>query len=476
MPKRFIAALILMGLTGLLVLSTSLPSALRPSPNDPTNFAIVGANVLTMAPTDNQLKEDWSVVVRGGRIEYAGPTSSAEIPQGAQIIDARGKTLMPGLIDMHVHVWDEVELGAFLAYGVTTTRNVSGMYFHQSIEARRANRQLLSPRFFTTGPIINSDGPNAQVNHKIVNTPEAGRKEVRRQYRAGYRRLKLYSNLRRDVFEAVMEEAATLGMIVMGHSPEGARGEGVPHSAPFEISFEEILEAGFTTLEHMETIVWHGLYDKFDPDAARELAKKIAASGTAVTPTLIVHYNLTELANTDGEILHTPEAKALNPLMNWFLKDAYAYWISQPDHVRSHNDEFYGAALKIFEEEGVRIVMGTDAGTFATVPGASMTQEIELYAKAGLPTMSILRAATINGAQVLGIDGEVGQIKTGLRADLLLIDGNPLEDLSAVGRAAGVVADGVWLDEARIKALKKTSRKGNWLRSTWRFATQMARQ
>ena len=179
-----------------------------------------------MTPGAPEAETGKSVLIQGGVIRAVGAPSAFSTPDGALVIDGGGRTLLPGLIDAHVHLWDEAELAGYLAHGVTSVRNMSGMPFHLGLKRRIEDGRILGPDFVTTGPILNSPGPNAQANHKLVSTPEEGRAEVRAQHAAGYRVVKVYSNLHRDIYEAILDETRERDMGVVGHTPEGVRGEG----------------------------------------------------------------------------------------------------------------------------------------------------------------------------------------------------------------------------------------------------------
>jgi len=398
--------------------------------------------------------EETSVLISDGKIVEINNTIKTPLSEDVLIIDGQGQTLIPGLTDMHVHVWDKAELGAYLSYGVTTVRNVSGMPFHLALQEEIEEGTTLGPRLITTGPIMNGTGPNTQINHQIIDTAEAAVKTVRAQYEAGYRHLKVYSNLSRESYETIHTEAEKLGMTIMGHSPEGVRGPGIPHDKPFNIFFEELLDDGFITFEHMETIVWHALYDDFNENKARVLAAQIADAGVAVTPTLLAYRNLVRVAQTDGDYLTRPGVEMLNPFISETEQDPFAHWASQPSEPLLKYDAFYLRATKIFHEEGVLIVAGTDAGIFTNIPGLSLLTELNLLIEAGLTPYEALQTATYNAAKALGEEDKIGRIAPGYRADLILIGGNPLDDISLLKEPEGIVLNGVWLNVASLNDLR----------------------
>ena len=260
------------------------------------------------------------------------------------------------------------------------------------------------------------------------------------------------SNLSRAAYEAILNEAAALGMTVMGHSPEGLRDEGIPQEKPFHIAFEEILDDGLVTLEHMETIVWHGLYDALDEEALRELAQNIAKTGNAVTPTLLAHHNLAEVARTQGAYLTRPGTSLLNPFISALEQPVYDFWSAQPVDARQKEDSFYQNSTRIMQEEGVTLIAGSDAGIFTNIPGESLLDELDLMVGGGLTPYQALTTATRNAGERLQLGGR-GIIREGHPADLLLVAQNPLDNISALRSLSGVMVRGDWYDPTGIREL-----------------------
>lgn len=439
------------------MLALALPGA-APAQQGDGALLLRDFRILTMAGEEPEVIEQGAVLVEGGRIVAMGADAIARAPADARVIEGDGRTLMPGLIDMHVHIWAEAGLAANLAHGVTSVRNMSGMPYHLAYRERIAAGELLGPRLYTTGPILNSQGPNAQINHQIVETAEEARAAVRGQYAQGFRDLKLYSNIRREAYEAILDEAAALGMTITGHPVEGFRAEGVPQSRPFEIAFDELLDDGFVTIEHVESIVWHALYDRLDEAEARALARRIAEAGVTVTPTLLAHRNLLEVADSDGAFATRPGTDTLNPFIVALAQEDYRFWAEQPHGVRRDFDAFFARVTRILAEEGVRLVTGSDSGIFANIPGQSEHEEIALLVDAGLTPYQALRAATADAADVLDPELRAGRIAPGHAADMIVLDGDPLADIAALDGISGIVAAGRWIDPAGIAALMASAR------------------
>ncbi|MEL7729097.1 amidohydrolase family protein [Citromicrobium bathyomarinum] len=394
-----------------------------------------------------------SILIEDGRIASVTPIEKTSEAGVATVIDGHGRFVMAGLTDMHVHIWDRSSLGAYLASGVTTVRNASGMPFHLRLADRIERGEIVGPRLITTGPILNSPGPNAQINHEMVTTAEEARQAVRRQYEAGFRRLKVYSNLTSEAYEAILHEAGRLGMTIMGHTPEGVRQPGMPDDIPFEIEFAHILEGGIVTIEHVESIVWHGLRDRHDADAGRELARQIAAAQVAVDPTLLAFYNLLRVAETQGGYLQREGTELLNPILVAQSEAEYERWSGENIPRNRAAFDFYKRMTRILSDEGVLLVAGSDAGIFTNVPGISLIEELELLEQAGLGRNQVLRAATINAAKALDEQDTAGRVAEGYRADLILLESDPSADLGALRSISAVVAGGRYLDRAALDRL-----------------------
>ncbi len=422
------------------------------------------------------VREADSVLIAEGEIVAVGAEAEQGSSNAAQIVDGSGMTLMPGLYDMHVHIWDEAELGAYLGHGVTSVRNLSGMPFLLDMRDRIAAGALVGPRMVTSGPILNGPGPNAQINHQIVATAEEARAAVRAHHAAGYRRLKVYSNLSREAYEAIRDEAALLEMPLLGHTPEGVREPGMPGERPFNIGFEEILDDGFETIEHIESVVWHGLRDRHDEEAARALARRIAATGVPVDATLVAFGNLYRVAESGGAYLERPGTDLLNPFISAMEAPSYERWRNEDAARASGQLAFYKRVANIFQEEGVSLLAGSDSGIFTNIPGISLHDELDLLIEAGLTPYQALRTATVNAAVALGEGDHIARIAPGYRADLLLIVGDPLSDVAVLRSPHAVIAGGRLIDRAGLDALLGSARQTDAERTQRNVLEAMAAQ
>jgi imidazolonepropionase-like amidohydrolase len=442
------------------VSACSAPDALRPDSGASPGYLIANAAVLDIET--GRLASDRFVLVREGIIVSIAPEAPAGVGPEIEFIDAAGAVLIPGLIDMHVHVFDEADLAANLAYGVTTVRNLGGLPFHLPMAERIERGDILGPRLITTGPILNErGGRNSNALQSAVSGADEARAAVRRQYQAGYRDLKLYSNLSRESFAAIRDEAARLGLTMAGHPVEGTQAD--------PLTIAETLAADFVTIEHAESIVWFALHDRRDHAQASALAARFAEAGAVVSPTLIVHQNLARIVETRGAHVRREEMASFNPVVARFEADRYAFWAGYERDDRSVMQAFYVAFTGMLHAAGVTLVVGSDAGVMATPHGVSVSYEIELLVAAGLSPLEALQAATINPARALQREGELGRIAPGYAADFILLDGDPREDLSRLRRPLGVMRGENWLDEAALADLREVANAPSELKTWGRF-------
>ncbi|MCH8491062.1 MAG: amidohydrolase family protein [Oceanicaulis sp.] len=442
-----------------LIAACGVPAALdRP---EQASAYLIG-NVAVLDPDESALSAPQDVLVIGGAIEAMGDLAGHAMPEGVQMIDGTGLVLMPGLMDMHVHIFDEADLASSLAHGVTTVRNLAGMPFHLPMAQRIADGRLAGPRLITTGAILNErGGRNTNPLQTLISGPDEARRAVRRQYAQGYRHLKLYSNVSRESFAAILEEAARLGMTVSGHPVEGTEADPMP--------IDDTLAAGFASIEHAESIIWHALNDDIDPERMRGLAADIARAGATITPTLIVHANLARIVETRGAHIERADMAGFNPVIFDSQRGEYAYWASRETSDRPRMQAAYETFTGMLYDAGVPLLLGSDAGVMATPHGVSAIEELEALVRAGLTPAAALRTGTVNAAAVLAPEIRAGRIEPGFAADLVLLGADPREDFQILRRPVGVMANGYWYDEAALEALRDASQRPEVCRTRLRM-------
>lgn len=451
---------------GVVVLAASIPFAmLSPVPTGPLgvraeHVIISDVDVLTMA--DRQILPRQFVAIQDGRIASISDTPR----EGAAdyfAIDGRGMTLMPGLIDMHAHIFDRSDLANYLAAGATTVRNMMGMPAHLRWRKEIASGELPGPSLITASPTFNS-GEFAPFHVFPKNADEA-RKLVRRYHSCGYDFIKIYDGLSPEIFAAVMDEANETGIDVAGHLPRS-------------LKLQEILSAGLVSIEHAEEI-YSTLLTGDDADAQLDsIVEQIAASKTAMTPTLVAYRNL-QRANADPEqFFASIDMDRINPVVQFFDHRAADDFIKngKPDRIARKMRLMTDLTRRLYDR-GANVLLGTDTGPAFTIAGASLHDEMALNADAGVDPYAILYSGTVASAAALNQSGEIGVIAPGARAELILVSGNPLADLSILRRPTGVLMNGHYYDRTALDELEKAGAKTSSAYATigWLLWQQLTR-
>ncbi|HYK16551.1 MAG TPA: amidohydrolase family protein [Bryobacteraceae bacterium] len=381
-------------------------------------FAIVGA--MLVDATGAAPVKDSVVIVRDGRIAAAGPRSKVQVPPHIATVDAKGQTLLPGLWEMHTH-FSGVEFGpALLAAGITTARDCGGEFEYLVAQRDAAERGALSPRLLLAG-LVDAGGLKA-FGHVTAETPEQGRAVVDRYHAARFEQIKLYTYLQPDAIRAIAAEAHRLGMSVTGHVPE-------------VFNAMQGVEAGMDQINHL-----FYASDMMRPaesapvEVNSEQSKKVIAflkeHGTVVDPTagwseMAGHAKDMDVASFEPGILNAP-----------FVLEAK--FRAMNGGGRSNNRAQNLAVIGALHRAGIPIVAGSDTG----LVGYGLDREIELYVQAGMTPLEAIQAATIVPARAMKLDADSGSIEVGKRADMILVDGNPLENISDIRRVSRVVANG----------------------------------
>jgi imidazolonepropionase-like amidohydrolase len=414
--------------------------------NPQGTVALVGGTLID--GTGTPPLQDSSVIIQNGKILSVGPSGKVALPKNAQVLDVAGKTIVPGLWDMHAH-FEQVEWGpVYLAAGVTTVRDCGNeLEFITAVREAINSGRGLGPRLLLAG-IVDGSGPTA-LGVARVNTPEQAREWVHRYHEAGFNQIKIYSSVKKENLEVVTAEAHKLGMTVTGHIPEGMSG------------FDGV-NAGMDQINHITYVVQMMAPDvprgrganpeetlkslrNFDPDSekSRNAIQFLKSHGTVVDPTLAVFEMFQRTGRKPLESFEPGVAKVA-PALSTQLRNV------GPGPARAELGEAQFAAelkaVSALHRAGVPIVVGTDQ----TVPGHSVHREMELYVEAGFTPMEALQAATLVPAKVMGLEKESGTIEPGKRADLVILGANPLDNVSNIRRTEKVIQGGVVYDSAPL--------------------------
>lgn len=411
-----------------------------PPPSDTTVTAFLGVSVVPM--DRERILADQTVVVRGDRIVEVGPARSVRVPDGARRVDGRGKWLMPGLAEMHGHVpppnappeYTDRVLFLYLANGITTVRGMLGAPGQLELRRRAAAGEVISPTLYLAGPSFNGNS---------VSSPEQAVQMVRAQKAEGWDLLKVHPGLTRPEYDAMARTAREVGIRFGGHVPE-------------EVGLLHAIEMGQETFDHVDGYVEALNGDAGPVDSARlaDVVRRTREAGAWVVPTMALWEVLYGTANLDS-LRAYPELRYVSRQQVEAWSNAFRQRMSAPDYnavtaatVIENRVRILGA----LHRGGARILMGTDAPQQFSVPGFSLHRELGYMKAAGMSPFEILATGTRAVGEYFRTSDRFGTVATGQRADLILLDANPLADVANVDRIAGVMARGRWVPRAEIDA------------------------
>lgn len=438
--------------------------------------AFTGVNVIPM--DKERVLENQTVLVRDGFIVEVG--KKVKIPKDAQIIDAKGKYLIPGLVDMHTHMLSdddtypdsiaEDELKVMVANGVTTIRFMIGTPEQLVLRAKSASGEIIAPTIYSASPHLTG---REQGNDFVVNTAEEAREAVRKSKQAGYDFIKITTFIKAEVYEAAVDEAAKQNIRVVGHAD--SRFVGLERALKARQQVEHLdgyLEAVLADNAPMKGSVSDlYIYDPKNWDSIQyvdekkiaEIARATVASNPFSDPTQHFMKNTFGLPRSEESIKAQPDFRFYPKAVQeqWFNFYKRNRFINQVSYEkRARWIEIRNKIIKAIYDAGGKIMTGSDTPEFLWLYGFTMHREMKSLQEAGLSNYAVLEAATKNPSEYLGTLDKVGTIEKGKRADLVLLDANPLENISNTEKRVGVMLKGKyytqgemnkWLDEAATK-------------------------
>ena len=427
--------------------------------------AIVFRNAAVIDMTGEQPKPNMTVIVRGNRIAEVG--KNIKIPKNAQVVDASGKFLIPGLWDMHTHMFNnisragtndkDINFPLFIANGVTNARDMFSDAEDIKL-ARQWNAEIdagttVGPRIFVASTIV--DGvPTFLPNLLGVKNADEARAAVRSLKASGAGFIKVYWNLSPEAYFAIADESKKLGIVFAGH-------------VPFLVSAFDVSDAGQKSIEHLTGIVetctskedelrkkeWtpavqEEMIATYDEKKCLDLFKRFAKNKTYQVPTAILHR---------GMALYDDEGFLDNPSFKYVSKTTLKEWADSPQlnrdnnlKIRKERFEWLIETVGKMHRAGVPILAGTDNNNPYVVPGFALHDELELFVRAGLTPFQALETATINPAKYFELTRTHGTIEKGKTADLVLLDANPLADISNTRKINAVILGGRLLKRADL--------------------------
>jgi imidazolonepropionase-like amidohydrolase len=423
-------------------------------------IVFISVNVVPM--DTEQVLDNQMVLIKNGRVSAIG--KKLKYGKDALVIDAKGKYLIPGLAEMHAHVPpnDNLEshkevLFLFAANGITTIRGMLGHPSHLTLRSKINSGEILGPRFYTTGPSFNG---------LSVKTAERGAEMVREQKAAGYDFLKLHPGLTKETFAAVSSTAKEVKIPFAGH-------------VSFGVGVWRAIDAGYSSIDHLDGFVeamvpgiesmveqQTGLFGMFVADKADEsviprLMKELKDKNIWVVPTQSLADRWFDADFTGDVFKQDPDSKYMNAqtVTQWI--DAKNNLMANAQYDAGKIENFIKLRQKLIYEcqkNGIGLLLGCDAPQIFNVPGFSTHNELKYLVDAGLTPYQALRTGTVNVAAYLKLP-DAGTIKPGAVADLVLVNGNPLVDITNSKKVEGVMIRGKWLSKTEIETVLKKFEK-----------------
>lgn len=396
---------------------------------------------------DTVLRDKCLLIEDGKIVEISDTIIDSELPR----LNLHHQYVMPGLNDMHVHLWDRYELGLYLANGVTGIRNVWGFPMHLKIKEDIAQGELIAPSFTTSGPKLTGRAFIGDDNLQLF-SPEEARQKVREYHERHYDFIKTYYGLDADLFAAIIDECRRLNMDIVAHPSD-------------KVPYNYHLQEPIISLEHVEDIVQRALHYKLDTATFQTLLQDFKAHpSTSFCPTVMAYYNIYRMI-MEPELLEEDEVSDMNSLIRRTdSRGQFERWQGQKQEepelaqriLAQHQFQLY--ILGELQKAGLNIICGTDAGIGITRPGFSIHQELAFYKQAGLSNFEVLKTATVNVAQSHEILSDLGSIEPNKRANLLVLADNPLQNLETLKEPQMVFVEGHLLQENDLREFKRRSK------------------
>ncbi len=431
----------------------------------PREVAFTHVNVVPM--DSERILQDQTVLVRDGIIVEIG--TDARIPQGAQIVNGRGKYLIPGLMDMHTHLLSdgpeypksiaEDELRVMVANGVTTIRLMIGTKEQLVLRERSAKGEIVAPTIYSASPHLTG---REQGNNFVVKTEEEARAAVRQSKQAGYDFIKITTFVDAPVYEAAIDEAVKQNIRVVGHAD--SRTVGLQRALKARQQIEHLdayMEAllkddapmkGSISDYNIYTLKnWDSL-DYIDESKIPEIARQTVESNPFVNPTQHFMKNTFGRARSEESIRAQPDFRFYpTKVQDSYINFTKRTTLNQiPLEKRAKWIELRDKLIVEIHKAGGKVMAGSDSPEFLFLYGFSLHRELVALKESGLSNYAVLESATRNPAEFLGSLNKAGTIEKGKHADLVLLNANPLEDVSNTQKRAGVMLKGKYYPQSEL--------------------------
>lgn len=417
------------------------------------SFILTDVNIVDVE--NKRIIAKQSIFVKNGIIETITDNFPVEAQDSVPIYNGKGGYISPGLIDMHVHIYEPAAFLMTLSHGVTHVRIMNGipkqLEWRDQIEAGLMQGSTAS----ISSPII-SGYTDAYLHHGVT-TAEQAKQAVIQYHQQGYDLIKAYGNLSQQALTGLTHQANLLNMPVAKHGPHAT---GSMHISELQ---------GLQSFEHVEDIYQGPLQFEMNTDVLSAVIKALKQTRVPITPTLSIFNQLTKLSQQGASYIekssahYTSDIIALEARLNQVKR-----WVNSSAKVAAHNQQtmdFLTLITKRLHEQEVPLLVGSDSGALLSPHGISTHTELRLLQEAGLTPFEVLRAATINPAKSLKLEKQLGKISKNYFADLIYTATNPIQDLSILEKPDAVIKRGRWYDQDDLILMRD---KGIESRSIWR--------
>lgn len=430
--------------------------------------AFVGVNVIPM--DRERVLTNQTVVVRNGKIAEIGDASKVKVPKDAVTVDAKGKYLIPGLVDMHTHLLSDDdaypdsiapdELRVMVANGVTTVRFMIGTPELLKLRTQSASGEIIAPTIYVASPHLTG---REQGNDFVVKTLDEARDAVRKSKAAGYDFIKVTTFVPGLIYEAAVDEAAKIGIRVVGHADSRFVGVERAWKAKQQIEhldgyMELLLKADAPMKGSVSDLYIYNVdnwksFDYMDESKIPEIARKTVASNPFFDPTHHFMKNSFGRLRTEDEMRAQPDfkfypAKVQTQWFDFYKRNRFINTV--PVEKRARWIELREKLIKAIVDAGGKMLAGSDTPEFLWLYGFGLHHELKALKESGVSNYTVLAAGTRNAHEFFGTFDKVGTVQKGKQADLVLLNANPLEDISATKNRAGVMLKGKWYTQAEL--------------------------
>ena len=423
-----------------------------PQSQDYPSYLIDNLNIIDVET--GAIRKNQSLLITDGKIERILSQSEVLNYQDRPRKDAMNSYVMPGLIDMHVHGYVKNAFELTLSHGITHTRILNGIPEHLEWREEQRQGKWLASSLSVSSPITHSTW-DTPLSWK-ADTADEAREIARQAKRQGYDLIKAYGSMNAESLSALLDEAQALGIPVAKHGPHPPEG----------MTWNKLSQ--LQSMEHVEDI-YQGILDyKRDLEGLPSAVEKVKELNVPITPTLNIYWQLTRITEDKMQFLNSLPEGYISPVIEYEeMQNQVKRWLDSSEKMAIHNRKTFSFLQQItqaLEESDIPLLVGSDAGVLLSPYGLATLNEMALMNQAGLSNLSVLQAATMNAANALALTDEIGFIKEGLNADLLILKESPLSDLKALHQPLAVVKDGNWLSEDDLLSLRKNAVESKSLR------------